>query len=305
MSGKNAPTLSVVVVAFNGSALLRRCLKSLRSQTLKDGVEVLVIDRGEADQEEERRLRQWFREVQWIRASGTDTVAQMRALGIGRSRGQIVALLEDDCIASETWCARLVETHRGNDAAVGGAVGPGEYSKVLDWALYFCEYGRYMPPLPEGEVSALPGTNVSYKRTALTGLLGSGLSSHAFYETFVHLALRRAGQTLRADPALMVRNISSWTVSRALLARYHHGRTFAGLRVAGRSLWRRVPFLGLAVVLPILQVGRITKQVLIRKRYVREMRRALPWIALSSISWSMGEFVGYLLGPGRSPQQWR
>lgn len=308
--GDGVPRLSVIVVSFNGPVLLERCLSSLEHQSYQEGVEVLVVGRSDVGSDDSEELKRRFPRIQWIRAPSGYNVPQMRRLGIARSRGEIIALLEDDCVATETWCAALLKAHQEPHAAIGGAVAPDNYRKALDWAVYFCEYGDFMPPLPKGDARVLPGTNVSYKRTALTRLLGEDgagdeIAPEGFYEVFVHRALQEAGAPLKGDPALVVRNVNSWRPSDALRSRFHHGRGFAAMRVAGRSAWRRLLFLTISIALPFVKVGRVVKEVIARRRYAWRLGHALPWVILFSISWSVGEFVGYLLGPGASLDQWR
>jgi hypothetical protein len=308
---KSAPKLSVIVVSFNGPARLEGCLTSLERQTLQDSVETLVVGHWDTDHRDREALQHRFPEVRWIHAPQEYNVPQMRGLGMGASRGEIIALLEDDCVAAEDWHDHLLKAHEGPHAAVGGVVEPGDYTRVVDWVAYFCEYVRFMGPVPAGEVLALPGTNVSYKRKALAEVLGhegasnGQLTSGAFYEVLVHLSLRQRGRTLGADPSLVVHNVNSWNLGELLRTRFHHGRGFAGMRLAGQPRWQRLPFLVLALILPFVQVGRIARQVVSRKRHVGRLVQALPAIILVSISWSAGEFAGYLLGPGQSLSQWR
>lgn len=302
------PRLSVIVVSFNGPELLERCLSSLEWQTLQEGIEILVVLSQDVDKGEIKGMESRFPKVKWTFAPRDYNVAQMRALGIVNCQGEIVALLEDDCVVNENWCAALLNLHEGPYAAVGGAVDPGPYRGPLDWGLYFSEYSGFMSPFSNGEADALPGTNVSYKRTVLAQLAEDGREnfvSQGFYEFFVHDALQKAGFPLKLDSNLVVRNVNSWNLSKGLKARFHHGRGYAGLRVAGKPLWGRIPFLGLALLLPVIQLGRIERGVIARKRYVRELAVALPWVFLFSVSWSVGEFMGYLLGPGDSLQRWR
>ena len=303
-------TLSVVVVSFSSPALLKRCLASLERQTIQEGVEVLVVRRREDEPFARQDLERRFGHVHWVHAPNGSNVPQMRRLGMIHSRGKIIALLEDDCAPTQTWQLELIKSHETTSAAIGGAVEPSRYTKALDWAVYLLEYGRFMQPLPAGEVQALPGTNVSYKRSAIMPFLGDDqpveedLSRRGFYEVFVHQELQKSGQVLRADPQLEVYNANSWDYSQVLGRSFHHGRGFAGMRVAGRKLWGRLPFLGLAACLPLLQVFRLLARVIERRRYALRSARVLPWIILISISWSLGEFVGYLRGPGNSLQKW-
>jgi hypothetical protein len=296
------PVLSVVVVAFNTTALLERCLDSLERQTVRDGVEILVARPWDAPAPP-NAVTARFRRARWVRDPGAQTVPQLRGLGIAESRGTIVALLEDDCVAPETWCAALLDAHRGACVAVGGAVEPGDYAALLDWAMYFLEYVRFMQPLPSSASEGLPGTNVSYKRGAvLPHLQADGIG---FYEVFVHAALLQAGLPVKLDPALVVYNVNSWKVARAVRSRFHHGRGFAAVRVGGRPLARRLPFLAIAAVLPVVQIARTAREVVSRRRRLGRLAAALPWIVVLSVSWSLGEFAGYLMGPGGSLAQWR
>lgn len=312
MNQQAAPAvLSVVVVSFNALPLLERCLSALECQTTQPAIEIIVVRHPEIDQRELEVLKRRFQRVLWVCAPVDFNVPRMRRLGMDQSTSEIIALLEDDCVPTETWVAKLQKAHQGDVAAVGGAVEPNQYTKRLDWALYFCEYGQYMNPLPEGTAVGLPGANVSYKRSALRQLsddceLDEGDPERdGFYEVFVHQKLTRSGRTMKADPGLVVHNVNTWKFPIALKSRFHHGRGFASMRVADRPHWVRPLFLGLAILLPVVQVGRIVRQVMARRRHRLNMVQALPWIILISASWSTGEFAGYLLGPGKSLGQWR
>lgn len=299
--GNLPKSLSVIVISFNPSTLLERCLTSL-TQQIQSGIEIIVVKDWGQSLDAYERLKQQFQSVQWVTATPRATVPQMRRLGIDVSQAEIVALLEDDCVVSAGWCAAVLEAHQLPCGAIGGAVEPGDYAKALDWSVYFCEYVRFMQPFA-GEVQALPGNNVSYRRSMLNSLL-TQTGDQGFYEVFAHRMLQQAGQSLKADPALVVYNQNSWTLANISTVPFHHGRGFAGMRVAGKYWHDRLPFLGIAVILPLVQVSRITKDVFIRKRHTLKLLQALPGIVMFSISWSIGEFFGYLFGPGESLEHW-
>jgi hypothetical protein len=178
----------------------------------------------------------------------------------------------------------------------------------LDWAVYFSEYGRFMGASSN---DALPGTNVSYKRSALENLPeinGRGLDQYrtnGFYEAFAHQELRRDGARLQAVSTLAVTNIRSWERREALESRYHHARGYAAMRVGSTPGIARVGFALGALLLPPLLIFRISNQVRSRRGFGSKLVRAMPWIFALSVSWSIGEFIGYLLGPGDSLDRWR
>jgi hypothetical protein len=305
MSANNpTPKLSVIVISFNASLLLKRCLTSLNQQMSLDEVEVVVIRDWYTHPDESESLPDQFSRVVWISASQGATVPQMRYAGILQSRGEIVALLEDDCVTPSNWCSSVINAHRSPHVAIGGAVEPGAYKKGLDWGVYFCEYVRFMRPF-QGEVQSLPGNNVSYKRTALEPFLQGNSATTGFYDVFIHQSLQQSGHTLRAEPALALHHINSWTLSHLLNVPFHHGRGFAGMRLAGQPFWKCWFFAGITPLLPWLQLTRIARHVFTRQRYRLRLIRTLPEILLFSTSWAIGEWIGYVFGPGKSLEQWR
>jgi hypothetical protein len=268
------------------------------------GVDVAVVGDWNSDRGALVSLREAFPEARWIAAPASATVPAKRWLGIASTSEDVVALLEDDCVVRPGWCRALRAAHGSQDVAIGGAIEPSSYERRLDWAVYFCEYSRFMMPFA-GRVTSLPGNNVSYKREALTRFGEAEWPAEGFYEGDFHRRLRAEGLSLLADPALAVENVNSWRAAQVLGVPFHHGRAFAGRRLRGRAFWQRPCFAGFTIVLPALQVFRAIREVASRRRLVSKLISAMPWVLLFCISWSAGELVGYLSGEGKSPARWR
>ncbi len=298
-----ARDLSVVVIAINGPRTLEECLDALVEQSRERGVEILVV-MDAAKVESHRGVRERFPEVRWLDASPLSTVPQMRSLAIAQCRRDIVALLEDDCVVEPGWCDAVIEAHRGHDAAIGGAVEPGRYRRALDWAVYFCEYGRFMRPLRRQPHIALElaGSHVTYKRSMLMQALGG---AGGFHDMFVHLAWHESGIPMRTEQTLVVRNVNSWVLKHVTSVPYHHGRAFAGQRFLRRPVWWRAAAGCLALALPALKVARVIRDTIACRRFTGRLVQALPWIVVFMTSWSLGEVVGSFRGPGISPSRWR
>ena len=299
----SVPALSVVVVSFNETWQLERCLRSLAAQVARPTMEVIVVRKWERETDDMARLHAAFPETLWVNATD-GTIPRMRSRGIAASRGDVVAMIEDDCVVEAHFGSAVLRAHASPHVAVGGAVEPGSYQTALDWATYFCDYARFMLPFPVGDTSVLPGNNVSYKRAVVEELLSLG-ASDGLQEAFVHAAWSRSGRPMKADPQIVVRNENSWSVAAVSSLPFHHGRAFAGQRGQNWPLPRRLAFAAAAVALPALHGGRILSRVVGRRRKVGQLTRALPWVVLFGLSWSAGEFVGYSLGPGTSLQRWR
>ncbi len=300
------PTLSVIVVCLNSSDVRDACLEALDSQVESSSVEILAVGHWSAD---EQRVNSHgengspggrFASVRWWSASVDSTVPQMRTQAILQSRGEIVALLEDDCVVSEGWSSEVVQAHTAEHGIIGGAILPGNYRRLLDWAVYFCEYARFMPPF-SGNQNALPGNNVTYKRSALPSLHpGDG-----FYEVFFHDQWRNSGGLLIADPQLAVTNVNHWSTRHLTSIPFHHGRAFAGMRSARFSPGKKIVYSLLSPALPAVKAMRLVAVVYSRRQYRTQFILSLPLIMIFLVSWSIGEFVGYSTGPGQSAEQWR
>lgn len=293
--------LTAVVVALNAPELLPRCLAVLAA-TGDGGLEVVVVRDWGPGRAPDRELLQRFPAVRWVDAPAGTTVPVMRSLGIAAATGRLVALLEDDCLVQPGWADAVRSAHDGPDVAVGGAVVPGNYRHRRDWAVFFCEYGRFMPPLPATDTD-LAGMNVAYKREALAALTPD---PEGFRDLFVHWAWAAAGMKLRSSETFVVQNVNSWQRRHLLSWPYHHGRAFAGQRFAESGPARRWAFAAAAsVVLPWLKTARLAAIVVRRRRYLGRFVAALPWVLMFNTSWTWGEVVGSVRGAGASLSHWR
>jgi hypothetical protein len=229
-------------------------------------------------------------------------VPRLRGLGIAQARADLIALIEDDCVVADGWCRAAIAT-AGECAAVGGSVEPGPYCKPLDWAVYFCEYGRFMLPLPVGLDAPLTGNNVVYSRQALSDLPDAARLD--FREAFIHAAWQRAGTPTRVSESLVVRNVNTWSLRHVTTVPFHHGRAYAAERFGARPAPVRVAVAAVGLGLPFLKLFRLAAGTLSRGRLIGRLLVAFPWAMIFVGSWSAGEILGCLAGPGDSQSRWR
>jgi GT2 family glycosyltransferase len=168
--------------------------------------------------------------------------------------------------------------------------------------VYFYEYGKYMLPCVEGESATLSGNNVSYKRALLEEVRHE--FHDGFFEAFLHERLRGQGHTLYMASDAVVYHTMNYRVGEVLVQTFHHGRHYAGRRVAAASRITRLGFAAGSTLLPLILPLRIAQVVLHRHRYLRELTVAMPYLILFMTSWACGEFMGYLCGEGESVRQW-
>jgi hypothetical protein len=291
----DGPAISVVVLPFCGRDYLIRCLDALRYQTGIRDVEILVPHDDSLS--DTPRLGTRFPGVTFLSFAGRRTPAELRAKGVAASRAGVVALLEDHCMPEPDWCVRIVASHAGPHAVIGGAVekgfAPGKQSDTaLNWAVYLTDYSRYMNPVAEGPAVSVTDTNSSYKRSELDAIRDTW--EEEFHENVVNEQLRARGRSIWFAPEIIVREQRSLTFASALRDRYAFGRLFASTRVAGAPLPRRLFLAAASAIMPPVLVMRIAQTLFSRGRNRAQFLRSLPQLILVTSAWMGGEMAGYL-----------
>ena len=101
---RSAPSVSVVIPAYNVAPYIAETLNSVFAQTFTD-YEVIVIDDGSADGEElERALEPYLERVRYVRQENRGAGAA-RNHGVQEARGEFVAFLDSD----DLWLPEYLE----------------------------------------------------------------------------------------------------------------------------------------------------------------------------------------------------
>jgi hypothetical protein len=308
MASANNPVLSVVVAIVSDTTgqpdtnHLEPCLAALARQDRAPVTEIIVAylprTAGIAGLRD-RYPEVVFKEVNDLRmytgVSGSrEHHDEIRARGLALARGEIVALIEDHGIPARDWSAKIVERHRQPFAAVGGAIENG-VDRPLNWAVYFCDFLRYQNPLPEGESSIASDANVSYKQSALRAI--RPVWEEVFHESAVNGALRLRGEAIALAPdVVLYQNRLGLRFGSALKERFVWGRSYAATRAKLAGTLHRMFWAVFAPVLPVLIVARMARMALEKRRTLGPFIKALPLTAALVVSWSSGEFAGYVTG---------
>ena len=286
--------LSVVVASWSGSSALARCLESLEPQG--EGCEVVAAcnHRGL----ETQQLQARYPEVRFVFSKRDASVSDLRTLGTLECQRDFVALTEDHARACPGWVDALCRSFAAGHKIVGGPIENGQTRRRVDWALYFCEYGTYMPPLEGGPVPALSGMNVAYDRLLLeehNQVWANGLD-----EGEVNSALVAAGHTLHAARGAMVVSYLPFTLWEGTSHLFAGGRRFGGYRVAEQGAFRRALWFLASPAVPAVLLARLARGICKRNpSRLAPLLGAMPFIAVALGGWSLGEACGYLTGPAR------
>lgn len=301
------PLLSVVVAIVSDTtdahadvSHLVGCLEALSQQAASPSLEILVPYHPAVIDIEPARRR--FPDVIFLpiddlrrftgRGDSREHHDELRARGLAAARGKIVGLIEDHARPDRYWCARVVEAHQDGYAGIGGAIENG-IARPLNWAVYFCDFGRYQNPVPEGDSPFASDANIAYKRSALESI--RPVWQESFHEPVVNQALVSRGHRIGLSQQVVVyQHRAGLRFRDALRERFIWGRSYAATRGADLGPAKRAFYTAVAPILPGLLLLRMTATALARRRCLGAFFTALPLIVVLTVSWSAGELVGYL-----------
>jgi hypothetical protein len=290
-----AAELSVVVPSVNGLGDLLGCLEALEAQT-DVALEPIVVDRlGENVRDAVRRR---FPSARLIGVPASTTIPRMRAVAFEAATADAVAVIEDHVVVPPGWARALLEARRETGAVVGGSIDNAARTSVIDWAAFLCEYSHCITPLPAGPTSALPGNNVVYDRSLLKQY--RNVIDEGKWENRLHDAMHGDGVPMVLRPEIGVGHKKHYTVGEYLSQRFLYARSYAGERVRGMPLPRRLAYGAAAFALPPLLMYRTVARVLAKRRYRVQLALSIPLLVVFIASWTAGEIVGYWMGPADS-----
>jgi hypothetical protein len=218
------------------------------------------------------------------------------------ARGEVIAVTEDHCVVTPGWCAQVLAAHREHPeaAAIGGIVENGATTRLIDWANFLIVFGPFTAPIEAGPCDAISlQANISYKRRVIPSEPGE----LGMMEMLFNRRLRQQDEILLADDRLRVYHVQSWGFWGTFAAHFHNGRSIAGFRLARMGTTERLLRLVGSMVLPPVLWWRTVAPVFRKGLLVWPALASLPLTGCIVLCHAAGEFVGYLFGPGTSPQQ--
>jgi len=117
--------VSVIVCTYNRKEVLKACLHSLLRQSYpQKNLEIIVVDDGSSDGTERMINRFFYSKLLYFKQSNKGPAAA-RNLGIKKSKGEIIAFIDSDCVADKDWLKFLTFGFKVNDQiAFGGRIRP-------------------------------------------------------------------------------------------------------------------------------------------------------------------------------------
>lgn len=306
------PLLSVVVTIVDGGVTLERCLAALAAQTPVSPIEVIVPYDDSVSSV--AAIAAKFPSCRFLPMGAVSTTLpagsaggqhelfdRRRAAGLEVAAGALIAIVEDRGAPRQDWAAEARRLHRElPNAVIGGAI-ENACDRVLNWAVFICDFNRYQRPFEAGGREYVSDVNVVYKRSALERT--RALWRERYHEPVVHGALARDGEVLWLSPRMAVDQYRRDLSLGALLAeRMAWGRLFASLRVRDLSWSGRLALAVLSPVLPFMLLVRHARMQWAKRVTFGRFAVASPFVFVLLTAWSFGEWLGYCAAPKRPPE---
>lgn len=301
MSDSNHPQMSVVLVTPDHYNTIRKTIKHLRAQTVRDKLEIVIVapsaDRLGLDDSELKD----FLHFRVVEVGEIKLVAQAKAIAVQKAHAPIVVFGEDHSYPDPEWAAALIAAHLQGFAAVGPAMENANPNTMVSWAGMFMGFGPYFQPPSAGVADGLPWHNISYKRQVLLDY-GDKLASMIVVEGVLLDELRAKGHRIYLEPAAKTNHVNISLLSSWVRQAFWGGWLFAAVRAREKrwSLWRRLLYIGGAPLIPLVRLRRTLKEIHRTGKQTELMPRILPALISGLVPHAIGELAGYTFGLGNA-----
>ena len=192
--------ISVVIPTRNSSKDLDECLKSLSKQTYRNFEIIIVFDSKQdvnIDLAKQHKAKALF--------DKKHTIGGAYFTGSTAAKGDIIAFIDDDCIAPKDWLSKLKKEFEKEIDVVGGEDIIPEQSSSFQKAAYQIDIARVLksPVFGKSACKRLRTANVAYHKTVFSednfNPKLKGLQEPEF-----HYRLLKKGLRMKFNPSLYV-----------------------------------------------------------------------------------------------------
>ena len=303
MSEQREPAMSVILATPDCYETIRKTMRHLRSQTVRDQLEIIIVaPAASAIKLDESELTEFCR-VRLVEVEAVTTIGSANATGVRHASAPLVALAEDHAFPAPGWAEALIAAHRQPWAVVSPVIRNANNPKnVMGWADFLIGFGEWLPPGRAGAVDRLPGNNSSYKRAVLLEY-DARLEAMMETEPLIHSDLRRKGRQLYLEPAAQLSHLNFEILPSFLSVRFLSGRVFGSARSERWPLLQRLLYACGAPLIPLVRYRRITKRLGPSRERLKLPGGVMPVLLCGLVVSAIGEAIGCCFGAGRAKEK--
>jgi hypothetical protein len=297
----STPALAVVLVTPGSFQDVRKVVRCLRLQTIRDRIELLIVTRSRAAFGADPEALAGFGRVELVEIGEFSSIAAAKAIAVGRATAPVIAFAEDHCFPEPDWGQALLAAHGAGWEGVGPTVRNANPVTAISRSAYLLHWATWMEPTSAGAATGIAWHNSSYRRVALLDL-SADLPDLLAGEAFLQAALRGRGHRLYLEPAARVSHINISRGAPWLGHGFWGGRMYAAQRVRyERWSWsRRAQYAAGSPLIPVVRLWRLLRILHRTGRLAEFFPRTLPLVAVGLLAHALGEATGYLFGQGNA-----
>jgi glycosyltransferase involved in cell wall biosynthesis len=283
---------SIIIPSYNSTNTIWACLDAVTAQDWPEPYEVIVVD--SSNDATPQLIRDNFHNVKLISLERKTDPGTARNIGVAQAKGEILAFIDSDCVASPDWLRRLMAHHATGHDVVGGAVENGNPDSLVGWAGYISEFREFLPAGNVRLTQHIPTCNISYKQFIFEKYGGFKGEYYPQEDLLYNWHLQRQGVPIVFDPKIRVAHIHRTKTSNYLRHQVRIGRVTAHVLkktdLPGSWILRWPSLVTLA--LPVLLVVKFwrTLVVFLRWNWKAVLRRCCAWTLFffGLLAWSVG-----------------
>jgi glycosyltransferase involved in cell wall biosynthesis len=297
--------MSVVVVTPDRYEVIRKTIRHLQAQSVRDQLEVVIVapsaDKLGLDESELKDFLQ-FRvvEVGAIRSTGGAIAA-----GMLQAQAPVVAYAEEHSYPFPGWAEALIEAHRQPWAAVGAILANANPGTMASWTSLFTDFGPWVEPAVPGVIRHLPWHHTAYKRAPLLAYDDLQLQAMLETEGILHRDLQAKGYQLYLEPAARANHVNVSSRRSLIRSEFFGGRLFGAARARYErwSVFRRLLYISGGPLIPLVRLRRTVRDIRRSGRHRDLLPGILPSLILGLTMHGLGEIMGYAFGAGEAVQR--
>jgi peptidoglycan/xylan/chitin deacetylase (PgdA/CDA1 family)/glycosyltransferase involved in cell wall biosynthesis len=215
------PVLSAVVCAYRDEATILRAVQSLNEQECDDLFEIVVATSG-GDRTAEV-VRASYPDVRVLESPTRLLPGGTRNLGISGARGEIIAFLEADCVATPGWVRSRIALHRAGHGAVASAVTSDPRGGVAARAWVLLVHAARLPGHHPGPADRYRAYGLSFTRDLLERAGPFDEMLRTDEDTLMAERLQELGVVMWFDPAVCIEHIGPTRLLRLVKDQFRRG----------------------------------------------------------------------------------
>lgn len=285
--------ISIIIPAYNARSTIVKTLASLHRQDYSGKKEIIVVNSSQDDTRE--IIRDKFPGVQVIQLKERAFTGYAKNIGLKRSRGNIIAFIDSDCVAEKNWLSTAEKRYSQGYRIVGGSIGNTNFGNIVSKAEYFLELIQLSPGGRKRFVKLISTANCYIAREIFEKHGEFPIIRKGVDMLFSHNLVQK-GEKILFDPKMKVSHACTTNLSTYLKKQVLHGEyslaTRREARLPGSFLSTNI---ALIPFLPFIRTFMVLKHIVsLEIGLMKDFLLSFPLFFIGSLAWSFGFSRGML-----------